>query len=254
MIRKKLKIIQNIKLTAEVYCCVLEGDIVQEIQNPGQFLQIKIRNSYLRRPISISSFDKNKNQLTIIYKVLGTGTAQLASYQATEYLDVLGPLGNGFDITTLKNDDHILICGGGVGIPPLYGVLQAIKASFPQIHITVVLGFRTQAEIFLYDAFQALTPTHITTDDGSFGYAGNVFAAIPKAAHFDAIFACGPAPLLQGIEQTFKTSTLQLSYEEHMACGIGICMGCIKSTNNAKGYIRLCKEGPVLLHNPREEQ
>lgn len=243
---QKLKIIEQREIAKDVFLCVLQGDLIQEIAAPGQFIQIKIVDSFLRRPISISHYDKTTNQLTFIYKVLGTGTARLSRYTVGEYLDCLGPLGNGFDIERIATAETIIISGGGIGVPPLYGLLQALKTKYPDKKYHTVLGFRSKEDVFYEKEFEELSRCVITTDDGSYGVKGNILQPLSEIPTIDYIFGCGPLGLLQAVEQQFPTIEQQLSHEERMACGVGICMGCIQPADNEKGYVRLCKEGPVV--------
>ena len=225
----------NEPLTNTVYEMRLSGD-TSAFSRPGQFLNIRLDGLFLRRPISVC--DYNKTGLTILYKVVGKGTAQLARMQPGETLDVLTGLGNGYD--TAKSGDYALLLGGGVGVPPLYGLCKALIAEGK--HVSVVLGFNTKAEVFYEAEFRALgADVTVTTVDGSYGKKGFVTDAIP--VQYDYFFSCGPEPMLKAVYQATKTSG-QLSFEERMGCGFGACMGC--SCKTLTGYKRICKDGPVL--------
>lgn len=229
------QILQNEKLTDNVYKMKLAGD-TSAITRPGQFINIKLTGKFLRRPISV--YDYDDETVTIIYKVVGEGTQQMAAMPVGEALDVLCGLGNGYDIT--KSTKPLLI-GGGVGVPPLYNLAKKLLADGQQP--TVILGFNTKAEIFCEDDFKALgVDVLVTTVDGSYGIKGFVTDAMLNV-DYDYFYTCGPMPMFRAIERTVSTSG-QYSFEERMGCGFGACMGC--SCKTKYGYKRICKDGPVL--------
>ena len=229
-------IISNEALTDCVYKMVLGGD-TSAITAPGQFVNVKLDGQYLRRPISIC--DYSETDITIIYKVVGVGTEQMAKMPVGTKLDVLVGLGNGYDIT--KGGDKALLIGGGVGVPPLYNLCKKLLAAGKTV--TVVLGFNTKAEIFLEEEFKALGATVlVATADGSYGVKGFVTDAMSQVS-YDYFYTCGPMPMFKAIEATATTSG-QYSFEERMGCGFGACMGC--SCKTKYGNKRICKDGPVL--------
>ena len=176
--------------------------------------------------------------MTLIYKAVGQGTDALSRLETGTALDILNGLGNGYDVNACG--EHPLVIGGGVGIPPLYGLTKALlrAGKAPK----VILGFNTYEEMFLLDEFEDLdVPVTVTTVDGSFGTKGFVTDALPE--DYDSFFACGPEPMLKAVFHACKTPG-QLSLEQRMACGFGACMGCTISTNN--GPKRVCKDGPVF--------
>ena len=238
--------IQHQEIALDTYECILTGELVQKITNPGQFLQIQVADNFLRRPISIASFDKETEILKIIYKVVGKGTAKLATYKSGDYLDIIGPLGNGFDIEAIADLDNIVLVGGGIGVPPLYSLLQELTDKYPLKNYLAILGFQTAAAIFYDRQFMNIAETIITTDDGSFNPpAQTVITALEQVSAIDYIYTCGPAGMLNVLSEKFPTIPLQLSYEERMACGVGLCMGCIHKFPDGT-YIRVCKDGPVV--------
>ena len=225
----------NEPLTQTVYKMRLSGD-TSAFSKPGQFLNIALDGLFLRRPISVCDYDETG--LTILYKVVGRGTAQMASMQSGETLDVLTGLGNGYDVE--KCGSHALLLGGGVGVPPLFGLCKALLKSGRQVR--VVLGFNTKDEVFYEAQFRALgADVTVATADGTYGVKGFVTDAMPE--EYDYFFACGPEPMLRAVCRATATSG-QLSFEERMGCGFGACMGC--SCKTLTGYKRSCKEGPVL--------
>ena len=233
-------IIENKPLTELVYKMVLEGD-TSAILACGQFVDLRLPEKYLRRPISVC--DYNETTLTLIYKIVGEGTAIMAKLPAGTQLDVLTGLGNGYD-TSLSGDAPVLV-GGGVGVPPMFNLAKKLVAEGK--HPQVVLGFNTKEEIFLAEDFAALgIPVHIATADGSVGTKGFVTDVI-KNLNYTYFYSCGPMPMFKAMEKVMTTSG-QYSFEERMGCGFGACMGCTIQTAN--GYKRVCKDGPVFL---REE-
>ena len=230
----------NEALTREVYRMVLTGD-TSAVTAPGQFVEIALPGKFLRRPISVC--DWTENSLTLIYKVVGQGTEQMASLPGGTKLDILTGLGNGYDLT--RSGDNPVLVGGGVGVPPLYALCKALLLQGKKP--SVVLGFNKESEIFLFDEFRALgVPTFIATADGSVGTKGFVTDVL-NTLDYSYFYSCGPMPMFRAMEQVAKTSG-QYSFEERMGCGFGACMGC--SIQTKSGGKRVCKDGPVFL---REE-
>lgn len=228
-------IVSNTPLTDSVYKMVLSGD-TSAITAPGQFVNIQLTGKFLRRPISVCDYDAQT--LTIVYKVVGKGTEQMAAMAAGETLDILTGLGNGYDLAPAG--DRPVLLGGGVGVPPLYHLAKRLLALGKEV--TVVLGFNTASEIFYEKEFQALgCKVFVTTVDGSYGKKGFVTDALPE--DYTYFYTCGPEPMLKAVYRTTNTSG-QMSFEQRMGCGFGACMGC--SCKTLTGNKRICKEGPVM--------
>ena len=229
-------ITENTQLTSTVFKMKLSGD-VSEITSPGQFVNIKLQGLYLRRPISVC--DCEDGVLTLIYKVVGKGTEQMAKMTAGEELNVLTGLGNGYN-TAFSGDKPVLL-GGGVGVPPLYMLAKKLIAEGKKV--SVVLGFNTKEEIFCEEDFKAIgADVSVATADGSYGVKGFVTDAL-KDIDYTYFYTCGPEPMLKALYKVTATSG-QFSFEERMGCGFGACMGC--SCKTITGYKRICKDGPVL--------
>ena len=226
-------ILENRQIARDIMLMRLQGDTA-DFTRPGQFVNLKLEGLYLRRPISVC--DLEGDVLTLIYKVVGKGTAQMAEMQAGETLDVLTALGNGYD--TADSGDKPLLVGGGVGVPPLYGLAKwLIRAGKSP---SAILGFNRAEEIFFDMEFAALgLEVTVTTADGSAGVKGFVTDAMKGGEY---VCACGPEPMLRAVYQ--KASGGQFSFEARMGCGFGACMGCTMPT--VDGYKRVCKDGPVL--------
>ena len=222
-------------LTQSVFEIKLSGD-TSAITRPGQFVNLRLDGLYLRRPISVC--DLERETLTLIYKVVGKGTAQLSEMLPGQSIPVLTGLGNGYD-TALSGDRPLLI-GGGVGVPPLYLLAKQLRAQGKAV--SVILGFNTASELFYEQEFRAIgCEVSVTTVDGSRGVKGFVTDALPE--DYTHVYTCGPEPMLRAVFRRIRTGG-SFSFEKRMGCGFGACMGC--SCKTVTGYKRICKEGPVL--------
>lgn len=232
---------KNVPLTKNVYEMTLTGD-TSDIERPGQFVNVKLDGLYLRRPISVC--DKTDGTLSLIYKVVGKGTEQMADLPAGTELSVLSGLGNGYDISV--SGEKPLLIGGGVGVPPLYLLAKELIRDGKKPYVT--LGFNTADEVFYEEEFKVLgCDVTVTTVDGTHGKKGFVTDALPD--DYTYYYACGPLPMLKAVYKTCKTSG-QLSFEERMGCGFGACVGCSIATKS--GNKKVCKDGPVFLSSDIE--
>ena len=230
------EILTNTPLTSSVYKMTLQGD-TSAITAPGQFVEIALPGKFLRRPISVN--DWSETSLTLIYKVVGHGTEQMAALPAGTRLDLLTGLGNGYD--TSRSGETPVLVGGGVGVPPLYALCKKLLEEGKKPR--VILGFNQESEIFLAKEFEALgVPTYIATADGSVGTKGFVTDVL-KNLPYSYFYSCGPMPMFRAME-TVVTTSGQYSFEERMGCGFGACMGC--SIQTKSGAKRVCKDGPVF--------
>ena len=238
MLRVVLTVTKNEALTPLIYEMHLAGD-VSGVTCAGQFVEIALDGLYLRRPISVCNYEEG--ELTLIYKVVGKGTDLMSQMAEGTQLDVLTGLGNGFNIE--HECKKPLLVGGGVGVPPLYRLTRDLIARGKDV--TVVLGFNTEAEIFYAEKFEEVgAKVIIATADGSVGIKGFVTNAIAESGvEADYFYSCGPLPMLKALCQSLEIDG-EVSLEERMGCGFGICMGC--SIQTTKGAKRVCKEGPVF--------
>ena len=238
MQRVLLTVTKTEALTPLIYEMKLAGD-VSGVTRAGQFVEIALDGLYLRRPISVCNYEDG--ELTLIYKVVGKGTDLMSQMAEGTQLDVLTGLGNGFDID--HECEKPLLVGGGVGVPPLYRLTRDLIARGKEV--TVVLGFNTESEIFYAEKFEeAGAKVIIATADGSVGVKGFVTTAIAESGvEADYFYSCGPLPMLKALCQSLEIDG-EVSLEERMGCGFGICMGC--SIQTTKGAKRVCKEGPVF--------
>lgn len=252
MIRQEqCKVISQIKLAENIYELTLQGELVHEMKEPGQFVHLKISEGYdpmLRRPISIAEISPDQSQFKMIYRAEGRGTTLLSEKRPGDYADVLGPLGNGFPISEAGRGDTALLVGGGIGVPPLYELSKKlVNRGVKVIH---VLGFQAADAVFYEEKFALLGETYLATADGSAGTKGFVTDVINGLnIDFDVLYSCGPTPMLKALEHQFPHKKVFLSLEERMGCGIGACFACVCHTGDdpeGYSYKKVCSDGPVF--------
>lgn len=243
-----LAIEENTAVAENVYRMVLKGDCVG-VSAPGQFINIKLSGHFLRRPISVSDYDKDS--VVILYKIAGEGTKEMTELKPGTELDVLTGLGNGFDVEKAKEKGHVLLLGGGIGSAPMLALCKELKAA--GLRVSAVLGFNTAKELILADELESAgAEVTVMTADGS--TADYCDADFKKGFVTDApmlqgdiddcyYYACGPLPMLKSVFKNVKCDG-ELSFEERMGCGFGACMGCTMHT--VHGAKRVCKDGPVF--------
>jgi dihydroorotate dehydrogenase electron transfer subunit len=237
-----MKIVQMRKIAKDTVEMVLEDEYVTQHAKPGQFISISLPHFTLRRPISIADVNKDKEQLTILFKVLGKGTAVLSAYQPGGMLDCIGPNGNGFPHAS-EAGDRVLLAGGGIGVPPLYYFAKELKKNGNEV--ISVLGFQSDKHVFYEERFRELGGTVIVTDDGSYGEKGYVTDVL-AGLDFDTYYACGPAGMLRALTQMLQDKNGFISLEERMGCGIGACSACAIETNTKTCSKKICHDGPVF--------
>ncbi len=208
---------------------------------PGQFAQILVPGHTLRRPISICSI--GRETLRFVFQVRGEGTEKLSRYRPGDDIDILAPLGKGFPIDPNK---RTLLVGGGIGVPPLLGVAEALGGN-----AVAVLGFRNRDLVILEEDFKNTgAKVLIATDDGSYGHKGLV-TDLAAGEDFQVLMACGPGPMLRGAGALAGERGVPgyLSLEQRMACGVGACLGCAVALTDGEGreyFGHVCKDGPVF--------
>ncbi|GAA0421882.1 MAG: dihydroorotate dehydrogenase electron transfer subunit [Bacillota bacterium] len=244
MMRKEnMVILKKSPIAQDTIEMVLENKYISNTAVPGQFLHLQLKGHMLRRPISISQVDEHAETVTILFKVVGSGTKELASYPIGNSIDVLGPSGNGFPLEP-KANSTILIIGGGIGVPPLYYLARKLKEQ--QVNIVSVLGFQTKESVFYEEKFAELGRTIIVTNDGSYGRKGFVTNVLDDVSSIDCYYSCGPLPMLQAITAQMAGKHGYISLEERMGCGVGACFACVIPTDDCGGYKKICKDGPVF--------
>jgi dihydroorotate dehydrogenase electron transfer subunit len=252
MKRKEIcKVITQKELAEDIFELTISGEFINDIESPGQFVHIKVTNSQdplLRRPISISSYNKNNKELTMIYRKDGRGTSLLSEKEAGMEVDILGPLGHGFPVDEASIGETALLVGGGIGVPPLFELSNQLKEK--GVKVVHVLGFQTESVVFYEKEFSANGQTFIATVDGTHGIKGFVTDVIDEQGiKFDVLYSCGPLPMLRALEHQFPDKKVFLSLEERMGCGVGACFACVCKTHedpNGSSYKKVCSDGPVF--------
>ncbi|MBQ3378575.1 MAG: dihydroorotate dehydrogenase electron transfer subunit [Clostridia bacterium] len=227
-----------------IYEIIIECENLAKEAHAGQFVQVACGDdTFLRRPISIH--DVNGSRVSMIFEVKGQGTRYLSQLKSGDFLNVLGPLGNGFN-TDIQGD--VLLIGGGLGVFPLYMVAKAKGNS-----CDALLGYKSKRVLVSHNRFaDVCREVVITTDDGSYGIQGTAVGAAHSLVvnhHYKAIYACGPLPMLKAVHTLACKYNIPawISLEERMACGFGVCLACaVKSAENENEYLHVCKHGPVF--------
>lgn len=248
--QEKMRVVSQQQLARDIFELVLTGNLVHMMLQAGQFVHVKVGDGelILRRPISICQIDNEKSELTLIYRASGAGTKALSRKKAGGYVDILGPLGTGFDLNQIPRHVTVVLVGGGIGVPPMYEVAKRLAARGNQV--IVVLGFTSKEDVFYEAKFKENASVHVATMDGSYGFKGHVLELI-QAENFDFewVLGCGPQAMLKAIALEYKEEKNGfLSFEERMACGIGACYACIRKMADGS-TTRVCKEGPVYALN-----
>lgn len=252
----KSEIVKIEKLKEDLYKFSIKAEEVVASAKPGQFIDVRVVDGIeplLRRPISIYNLDKENGILEFIFQVKGKGTTLLAERKVGDKLDIIGPLGYG--TFSIKDYEKVAIIGGGIGMFPLYELAKELKEE-TTTNVHIYMGFRNKELITLEEEFKAVSDElTITTDDGSYGVQGFAINELKKDCEnekFDKIFACGPLPMLKAVQAfaSEKGIPCEISLEERMGCGIGVCLGCAvktaKSPKDAPEYWHVCKAGPVF--------
>ncbi len=238
-------IIRQEEIATGIYSMWLHTEYIAGLSWPGQFVSVYCADGsrLLPRPISICEIDRADSAIRLVYRVAGKGTEEFSHYHTGAQLRVAGPMGNGYP----KKSRRALLLGGGVGIPPLLQLAKELECEK-----SIVLGYRD--ELFLEDEFRALGNVYFATEDGSYGTQGNVLDAVREnGLSAEIAYACGPLPMLRAIKRFAGERGMEcwISLEEHMACGVGACLGCTVKSASRDAHTcvnnkRVCTEGPVF--------
>jgi dihydroorotate dehydrogenase electron transfer subunit len=213
---------------------------------PGQFLQLKVEGSsetFLRRPISVHDFDHENNILKMLIQVVGSGTERLVRSKPGDVINAVFPLGNSFSMPLLG--ERVLLTGGGCGIAPLLFLGREIRRAGIEPHF--LLGFRNASMVLDTDEYEKIGKVWLTTEDGSEGEKGYVTDhSVLETTNYDRIYCCGPDPMMKAVGKYAmgKGVECEVSLENLMACGFGVCLCCVVPTVN--GNVCSCTEGPVF--------
>ena len=242
----KAQVLEHSAIVSDVWELILAVPEIAGIARPGQFVHIRLNDTFdplLRRPFSIADCDAPKGTLTLIYRVVGRGTSLMTRLKPGDFIDCLGPLGNGFTLTGQRP----LLVGGGMGLAPLL----MLARTFCPYPATLLMGGRNEQELFWSNLFAGVCPhIHTTTDDGSVGHRGFTVDILPGLladGKFDAVYACGPHAMLKGVAEIAARHNIscQVSLEEYMACGVGACLSCTCAGASGKRH-KVCTDGPVF--------
>ena len=258
----KVRILANEEVAPNYFKMVLKAPQVAREAKAGQFIHVRVGAGYdplLRRPLSLHRIDQKRRNIVILYEVAGKGTKILAQKQVGEKLDILGPLGQGFNLP--EGMEVAILAAGGIGVAPLLSLAEEIRESgkLKVENMHVLIGARTKGLVFSENDFRNLdAEVRVATDDGSQGHKGLVTTLLKQLLSTvncqlsTVIYACGPREMLREIATLTINRELpgQLSLENQMGCGVGACQGCVVKTQNPKpktqNYKRVCKEGPVF--------
>ena len=241
-------ILEQREISEQIYSLWLHADDIVREARPGQFVSVYCRDEsrLLPRPISICELDKESGRLRLVYRAVGAGTQEFSGYGPGETLELIGPLGNGFPLD--KGYEKPLLIGGGIGVPPMVELAKWLPGDK-----AIVSGYRN-GDLFLKEELSRNAALYVATEDGSAGTKGNVLDAVREnRIEADAIFACGPAPMLRALKAYAAEQGIDcyLSLEERMACGIGACLACVCTSKDVDAHTnvknkRICKDGPVF--------
>ena len=273
MIQQRAEILSNKNISLSHFKMVLKIDGLKDKVKPGQFFHLRPGSDYdplLRRPISVHRVGSKPNIIELLYKIEGKGTQLMSRRSKSTYIDVIGPIGNGFKVP--KTQSNFILVAGGMGVAPLVALCDDL-ARFRKRTITVIIGAKTAELITCTREFQEVgAKVIVVTEDGSMGEKGLATSVLEDVIEcFDVrktasaitskkaprltigsyvpevgLYACGPIPMLKSVAVIAKYYGIQTqaSLEERMGCGVGACLGCAVKTK--KGYERVCVDGPVF--------
>ncbi len=253
MIQENCRIVDHSQLAPRYFKIVFSSDHIAKTARPGQFVNIRVSNELtplLRRPLSIHQSDPEKGTFTLLYETIGYGTELLSKKLVGSELNILGPLGNGFEVV----NDIALLVAGGMGIAPLgFLAREAIKS---KKDVYCFIGAKNEGLVLCEEGLKSLgAKVTVATEDGSRGEKGLVTHSLEKFLKdfrltIDGkrltIYACGPRPMLKAVAAIAAQNNFEcrVSMEAYLACGIGACKGCAVDT--IEGYRMVCKDGPVF--------
>lgn len=242
------------KSWGDYFLLILESPRISTQAQPGQFIMVRVNappSPLLRRPLSIHS--KNERTIEIFFQITGLGTETLSQHNPEDTLDILGPLGKGFEAGEKLKDKDVAVVGGGRGIAPLYFLSQELHSRGASVR--VFYGGKSRADLPLKEKFEEMD-IHLTcsTDDGSFGFEGfvsDLFKAELEKFTPHHIFACGPEAMMKKIAGMAQEKNIPAAFslESIMGCGFGACWGCVRriKRDSRDEWVKICEEGPVFL-------
>ena len=246
MVKEIAEVVYQAEIATDIYSLLLKVTFARQVV-PGQFVSLYSADGsrLLPRPISICETHAGTGTIRLVYRIAGKGTREFSCLKGGDRIEILGPLGNGFPVDEYR-EKRVLLVGGGIGIPPLISCADSLAEP------VFVVGYRS--ETYLLEDLRRRGEVHVATEDGSLGTSGNVIDAIrADNVRADVIMACGPMPMLRALKAYAADAGIPcyVSLEERMACGIGVCLGCVCGTEHVDGHsrvnnARICKDGPVF--------
>jgi len=228
----------------------IEAPEIAEAAQPGQFVVLRLPGdggTRLRRPFGVAGTDKDG--LRLVFKAVGKVTREMAGLKKGDKVDIVGPLGTAFPLG--EPGRQRLLAGGGYGVAPLIFLADRLVGANPEMQVKLVVGARDAGSLMYLDRLKAEKryQAFLCTDDGSEGERGTAAALVMRKAAEEGgkalVCACGPLPMLKALRPLFSSAECHVSVDAYMACGTGVCMGCVLPAPGG-GYIRACREGPVL--------
>jgi len=250
------RIITNSQLNATNFLIKVQSETKLPQILPGQFVNVEIKNSqevFLRRPFSIFEVDYLNNTISMIIKILGRGSEKLTQVQVGDTMSLVFPLGKSF--TYPDKNDHVLLVGGGSGVAPM--LFLAKESSLPKENVHIILGAKTKQDHIDVSHYSEYASLHYVSEDGSHGEKGFVTQHsmfTNNLQNYSKIYACGPDGMMKAVAKEAKAAGVfcEVSLENLMACGFGVCLCCIEPT--ISGNKCVCTDGPVFNINELQWQ
>ena len=247
---QNLRVLSNIQLNRDHHLLELQAPVKLEQIAPGQFVNVRVdksQSTFLRRPFSIYDVNYEKNTISLFIKDVGPGSHVLTSTPEDEEVDVVFPLGNGFSFP--KNNERVLLVGGGFGIAPLLFFAKELKKRNLTAEIHSLVGARTADDLMQLDSFSRYGQVYTTSEDGTHGVKGRVTdhpVLRDNLQDFDRVYTCGPEPMMKAVAAKAAAADVfcEVSLENMMACGFGVCLCCV--TDTTSGHQCVCTDGPVF--------
>lgn len=243
-------VVENTPLNSTNFLITLRTDVKLPILKPGQFVNVEIQGTdeiFLRRPFSIFEVDYKENTISLIVKILGRGSKKLTEIKVGNVCSIVFPLGKSFTIP--QKDEKVLLIGGGSGVAPM--LFLAKEAGLGPRNVSLLLGARSKEDHVDVERYSKFGTLFFATEDGSLGEKGFVtqHSAFTDLKRYDKVYACGPDGMMKAVAKEAKAAHVycEVSLENLMACGFGVCLCCIEPTT--KGNLCVCTEGPVFNIN-----
>lgn len=248
---QQLMVLENTASNSTNHLIKLKSDAELIKIEPGQFVNVEINGTdqvFLRRPFSIFEVDYKEKTISLLVKILGKGSKKLTEIKVGEKVSIIFPLGKGF--TPPGADERILLIGGGSGVAPM--LFLARESGLPKNKVDILLGAKTSEDHINAREYEKYGDLHFSTDDGTKGERGFVTQHpifVNNISQYNKIYTCGPNGMMKAVAEGAKKANVfcEVSLENLMACGFGVCLCCIEPTT--KGNLCVCTEGPVFNIN-----